>query len=706
VGAMPHISAEQLLLVKRLVLRYHELWDTSPKAPPPSATECAIRLKVDATFNGQSRYQSYNPATRGALRTIIEEKLKRDIIEPSTSACSSSVLLVPKPGGGVRFCVDYRALNRAIEPDAYTLPSVTENLAELSGDRFFTCLDLKEAFWTVPLTPDSRELTAFRTPDGLFHYKRIPMGLKTASAVFCRFIDKVLGPMKWDHVLTYIDDILVHTPTFEQHLDVLTRLFGRLSAANLTLGAKKCFLCRPEVRFLGHVVDAEGVKPDPAKITAIEALQLPNSAKELEVALGILGYYRRFILNYSKVAAPLRAKKAALPSSWRKRPDGKVPWTEAERSAFFKLRDALKHEPVLQHPNWDHPFELHTDASHNGLGAVLCQRVDGRQHVIAYASRSLSKLETPYSIWELEALAMIWATRLFRMYLTNTRFKIYTDSRAARSLLEANDAAAGGRLLRWRLALTEFDFDVIHRAGAQSGNADALSRMPLPSSTPYDEGPTEVAPSTLLHLVHDLHERREHTAAATGTLGLHAAYFPPREGEPARDADAEARTAAEWAQLQRDDREVQAISLLLKRGDERTGRRFRVDKATGLLYKTILDPRTRGPPRYVLVVPAALRAFVLTRFHSLPVSGHKGRDKTRLAIAREYHWPYMHKDIAAWVKACPTCMRRKTPRPLHSDVPASVSEATRPWQAIAIDLVTAGASNETIAPAKYILTII
>ena len=251
--------------------------------------------------------------------------------------------------------MDYRALNKAIEPDAYTLPTVTENLSELSGDRYFTALDLKEAFWSVPLTPASRELTAFRTPDGLFQYKRMPMGLKTAPAVFCRFIDRVLGPMKWDHVLTYIDDLLVHTPTFEKHIEVLSDLFARLSAANLTLGAKKCFMFRPEVRFLGHVVDAGGMRPDPSKVKAIEALELPNNADELAHALGIMGYYRRFILNYSKVSAPLRAKKDGPAHSWRKDKDGKVPWTEEERAAFFKLRGALQTSPVLQHPDWAHP---------------------------------------------------------------------------------------------------------------------------------------------------------------------------------------------------------------------------------------------------------------------------------------------------------------------------------------------------------------
>jgi hypothetical protein len=196
------------------------------------------------------------------------------------------------------------------------------------------------------------------------------------------------------------------------------------------------------VRFLGRVVDATGIRPDPAKVLAVEALQLPNSSENLQHVLGLLGYYRKFILNYSSVAEPLRKKLAGPPHSWHK-VDGTVPWTDKEKEAFYKLRDALKGSAILHHPNWEHPFELHTDASHHGLGAVLCKRVDGKHQLIAYASRSVSRQEAPYLKWELEALAMIWATRLFSMYLTGTKFRILTDSRAAKALVEAN--------LRWRL---------------------------------------------------------------------------------------------------------------------------------------------------------------------------------------------------------------------------------------------------------------
>jgi hypothetical protein len=306
-----------------------------------------------------------------------------------------------------------------------------------------------------------------------------------------------------------------------------------------------------------------------------------------------LGYYQKFILNYASIDEPLRRKRAGKPHTWRK-VDGAVPWTEEEKTAFFKFRDALKGPSILQHPDWAHPFELHTDASHHGLGAVLCPRVNGAQHVIAYASRSVSKTEVPYSKWELEALAMIWATRLFRMYLTGTKFRIITDhdSRVPKALIEANDAAAGGRLLRWCLALSEFDFDVVHCDGTKSGNADCLSRLPLDSTEPYSEGQTDTDPATLLHLLHierngEAAEMAEHDME--GTLN---AFFPPR--------DEEVWTTTEWAIHQFEDPRARTLITKLRADDELTSRRYELhvdtDSKVSLLYKK--EQRPDHPVRY------------------------------------------------------------------------------------------------------------
>jgi len=677
--ACTNLTTTQRLRLKRLILKYKRLWDTTPKPVPNNAYHAEIRLK-DKPFEEQARYIPMNPASRNKLREIIEDKLKRAIVVPSESPCSSTVLMVPKPSGGLRFCVDYRALNKAIAPDAYTLPNVSENLSTLGGNnKFFTSLDMKEAFWNVPLTKSSQELTAFRTPDGLYMYKRLPMGLKTASAVFSRYIDNVLGELKWDSILVYIDDLLIATPTFDEHINLMEKVFARLDAANLTLGAKKCSLAREKVSFLGHIVSQEGLAPDPKKVKAVADLQLPQTVGDLQSALGLMGYYRKFILNYAAITEPLRRK---LTNKWKKDSTGSAIWTDEEKQAFFKIRDALTTTPILAHPDWTKPFEIHTDASHKGLGAVLCQRIDNKEYVIAYASRAVTKTEIPYSTWELECLAMIWATRLFRMYLQNTTFKIYTDSKAAKALLETNDAGAGGRLLRWRLALTEFDFTVHHRAGTKNANADALSRLYIKLDDPYGEGPTNIYPKTSLN------------SLDTTMCNI---YFPPN--------DSEAWTSTDWIREQKNDNLCKSVQSKLKTKDEHVMQFYHTNKDGLILRKPNInkkDPKEQTKPDTILT-PESLKAFILTRYHSLPIAGHKGRDKTLSLIRDRYYWPGMNKDVAKWIRSCATCKKRKTPRPLHSDKPASLSIPKR-WQCIAIDLVEAGTTS--LEKYRYILTVI
>ena len=316
--------------------------------------------------------------------------------------------------------------------------------------------------------------------------------------------------------------------------------------------------------------------------------------------------------------------------------NGKAVWTEPEKRAFFTLRNALTSDAILKHPEWDTPFEIHTDASHKGLGAVLCQRVDGKERVIAYASRAISKTEAPYSTWELECLAMVWATRLFRMYLYNRKFTIYTDSKAAKSLLEANDAQAGGRLLRWRLALTEFDFDVVHRKGEKNGNADALSRMYIDDVEPYGEGETSITPKTEIDAMTLAHAKADVDDDGQELLSL--TYFPPR--------DETAWTAKDWARLQAQDPFCQGIIEALRAGSAAVHRRYQLDEDDSLLFKKIrvMKGYTRLDTE-VLVVPRTLRAFILSRYHSLPVSGHKGGTKMYHVMKGRYFWPGMRKDI-------------------------------------------------------------
>jgi hypothetical protein len=659
--------------LRRIILKHHVLWDTRPKEPPSNADKCTIHL--EGTFTNFARTRPMGPKERLELRKITDEQQQRHIIEPSTSPNSSAVILVPKKGGGVRFCIDYRALNTKVRADSWTLPNVEESMTSLHGNSWFTSLDMNEAFWSVPLDEQSKQYTAFQTPDGLWQYRRMPMGLKTASAVFCRYVDRMLGSMKWTSVLAYVDDLLIFSKTCEDHLLQLDLLLGRLKEFNMTLGAKKCTFFSTSVTFLGHVVDRDGIRPDPAKTRAIRALKLPNSAKDMQGALGLMGYYRKFVPGFSKVSAPLRMKQNK-PVAWRK-VHGDVVYTEPETKAFNTLKSALMTEPILGHPDWDAPFQLHTDASYTGLGAALVQIIDGNERVIQYASRSLTGAENNYAVWELECLAIVWAMRLLRMYLQCSKFTVHTDSVAAKRIIGAPSPESGGRILRWALAVQDFDFTVEHRKATRNGNADGLSRLPLSSTEPYSEGPTIIEPNTMLQSA---------TAAACTLTGLEGGtpFSPPD--------DKEAHNATDFAALQATDpwcmRQAQHANA--SPSSTKPGRIFKDVSRSGLLLRKSTSPNSQDQ----VLVPLSLRAFILRRYHGLPVSAHLGRRRTYKMIRQGYHWPNLSSDVGRWIGACLACRKRKTPRPLSAGSPGAVSIATRPWETIAIDIVSAGVTSK------------
>ena len=673
-------SQDLLYKFKTDIIRLSRLWKHEPKERKSDAVECHITMPADHKpwFH---RSRAMNPHQREELSTALKYQLDKRIIEPSDSPYSSAVMMVPKAGGKLRFVVDLRPLNKQVQSDGYTLPRVDEALTSMQGANFVSGLDLRDAFWSCNLTPESRKYTAFQTHMGHFQYRVMPQGYKNASAVFCRFVDQAIGDMKWIDVLTYIDDLMVFSTTLEEHISKLTKLFERLDAAGLTLNPAKCNLMADNIPFLGHVVDKHGVRPDPKKVAAIEAIQLPQDAATLKSALGQFAYYRQYIRNYSKITHSLR-KKQDDPTKWKKdKATKQVPYTGEETKAFYAVRDMLKAQPILRHPNWELPFQVHTDASERGLGATLVQKDGAKEHVIAYASRVLTKPEKNYHTWEQEALAVLWALRHFRMYLYGKPFTVLTDNDAVRQVLQSTSSVQGGRLLRWRLALQEFDFTVDHRPGKRHGDADGPSRMPIQNEDPYDDGPTNITPAPALNYLMKLKEND------TGD----AAFFPP--------SDDEAHDIQQFKMYQATDKNCQRIMEKYAgktRTDAKPGECF-IDEKTGLL---ICKDATNEHDR--IYVPLCLRAFILRRHHGLPVTGHPGRRRTYALIQRNYIWKGLKRDVTRWLRACRACAIRKTPRPMKHGEPGIVSDKPYPWHTLGIDLVEATAT--TSHGNRYILT--
>lgn len=425
----------------------------------------------------KQRYYPMSPDRLAELNKHLDQMLADDVVEPSNSAWNNPVTLVRKADGTSRFCLDSRKLNAISKHDAYPLPYVTSILDQLKNAKYISTIDLKSAYWQIPLDgAESREKTAFTVPSrGLYHFKVMCFGLTSAPATQQRLMDRILGPEFANNVSCYLDDIILTSSTLTEHLELLRKVYKKLKEANLTINLGKCQFFRKQLKYLGHVVDEHGLRTDPDKVRAIVDFATPTCRKDVKRFLGTASYYRRFIKNFSNRAGPLNAltstRKGAPPFNWS---------PEAER-AFADLKRALTNAPVLTCPDFTKDFTVHCDASNFGIGGSLTQLIDGEEHPVAYFSRSLAPAERNYSATEREALAVVLTVEHFRPYLEGDRpFRIITDHASLKWFLNLKSPA--GRLARWGCRLSPYNFTIEHRSGSQNIVPDALSRsMPVGS---------------------------------------------------------------------------------------------------------------------------------------------------------------------------------------------------------------------------------
>ena len=414
-------------------------------------------------------FRRQNPYVRQLEQEQVEEMLEQEVIRPSTSPWASPVVMVKKKDGTMRFCVDYRKLNSVTEKDAYPLPRIDDTLESLHGAKYFSTLDLKSGYWQVPVKEDHKKKTAFRTSAGrLYEWNRLPFGLCNAPATFSRLMDHVLTGLSWEICLFYLDDIIVFSKTWEEHLIRLELVFKRLLEKGLTLGASKCRLAAREVEFLGHVVSEEGLRPNPALLDSIRKIPRPQTVKDVRSFLGLASYYRRFVKKFSEIATPLNRLL-------EKKKEKGIEWNAECEEAFCTLKEKLLSAPVAAYPDFSKPFRLYTDASNTGLGAILAQVQEGKERMVCCASRSLNRSERNYSATKKECLAIVWGIKTFRSYLLPKHFEIFTDHYSLQWLrsMKSEDAM----LSRWSASLEDYDFEIKHRPGKKQGHVDALSRL-------------------------------------------------------------------------------------------------------------------------------------------------------------------------------------------------------------------------------------
>ena len=428
----------------------------------------------------KQRCYRQSPALKQETSKHVHEMLNNNIIEPSLSEWASPVCLVQKKSTdpnkpSYRFCVDFRKLNALTEKKVFPLPKMEDIFDSLGEARakWNSTVDMFNGYLQIKLDPKTKHKTAFTCHEGVFEFNRLPFGLSNSPHTFQLAMSEVLRGINWKSALVYMDDILIFSQTFEEHLQHLAAVFQKLREANLRLKPTKCNFAAKEVKFLGHVLSKNGIAVDTTKTDAVKSFPKPENTTDVRAFLGLANYYRKFVKGFSKIAAPLHKLLAK---------GAKFIWDNDCQSAFEQIKQLLTAPPVLAFPDFSKDFILYTDASQIAIGYVLGQKDSkGRERVIAYGGRALRGAEKNYGITQLEYLALVEGVKQYHVYLANRKFKIFTDHEALKNFQKIRQECSTGRLARWAMFLQGYDFEIHYKKGSAHGNADALSRRPYPA---------------------------------------------------------------------------------------------------------------------------------------------------------------------------------------------------------------------------------
>ena len=423
-----------------------------------------INLEDPTKIFNQKQYK-HSASEKEAINQKVIEMLEDGVIRPSFSNYSSPIVLIKKPDGSYRPCVDYRRLNSNTIKDVYPLPRIDETRDQLGEAAIFSKIDLKNGFWHIPIKESSKKLTAFRAGNKLYEFNKLPFGLCNSPATFQRVVDSLLGNYNLEFALIYLDDLIIYSKSKDEHLEKIQKILLKLRSYSLNINYEKSEFCKETIDYLGYIIGNGWVKISDEKTRAVKFFPKPKNTKQVQQFIGLTSYFRRFINNYARICLPLTSLL---------RKNNKFRFEENEIKAFNKLKELLTKEPILKLPRFGERFTVHTDACKDGLGAILLQKYEDKIHVIAYASRITNNYEKNYSTYELEGLAALFAIKVWRCYLYVSKFTLHTDN-SALSYIKTNKNLSA-RLSRWILVLAEYDFDVVHRKGTQNQMADALSR--------------------------------------------------------------------------------------------------------------------------------------------------------------------------------------------------------------------------------------
>jgi hypothetical protein len=692
------VGGEVIINKDKLQTLLNEYKDVFPEGLPPGMPPDRnivhpIPLESGAKPCYRPMYR-LSPEEKEECEAQVKDLLEKGLIQPSSSPWGAPVLFVPKPNGKLRMCCDFRMLNKQTVKNKYPLPRIDDLLDVLHGKKVFSSLDLQSGYWQIALSPEDMKKSAFNTHFGHFEFKVMTFGLSNAPATFQSLMNDIFKDYLNKFVVVYLDDILIFSDSPEQHMHHLKLVLQRLREHKLYAQLPKCDFGLSELKFLGHIIGEFGVKPDPAKVQVVQDWPEPNNAAELRSFLGLAQYFRKFIQGYAQSVCCLYdlLKTNAV-----------FNFTDKHRQAFEQVKYSLSHAPVLKAPNFSIPFELWTDASTHGIGAVLMQE----GHPIAYESRKLSSAEFNYTTTEQELLAVVHALKVFRPYI-QSKFttQIFTDHRALEWLLSKPDVSR--REARWLEEISRYNLKLSYIPG-RTNVSDPISRIPalmfinaqcfaaitrsmaraaetqrMADEVVADQPVTESVPPARSKVTIPIDATEvpsePQTVEPQVVEPMVNSTTPEVEVDPVNESDLDDEPTvmdmlSQIRQWYDEDAWFQKPANLSKNGITRDH--------TGLYYR-------EGTKGRQLVIPEhkPLRTAILREHHDPPYAGHRGRKPTEHFVQRLYWWPSMQKDVHTYVDACEKCMANKPSARKPTCVAKSMPTPLRPWERFSMDWMT------------------
>ncbi|KAL0533871.1 hypothetical protein IC582_028142 [Cucumis melo] len=608
-----------------------------PGLPPHREVEFAIELESGTVPISRAPYRMA-PAELKELKVQLQELLDKGFIRPSVSPWGAPVLFVKKKDGSMRLCIDYRKLNKVTVKNRYPLPRIDDLFDQLQGATVFSKIDLRSGYHQLRIKDEDVPKTAFRSRYGHYEFIVMSFGLTNAPAVFMDLMNRVFREFLDTFVIVFIDDILIYSKTEAEHEEHLRMVLQTLRDNKLYAKFSKCEFWLKQVSFLGHVVSKAGVSVDPAKIEAVTGWTRPSTVSEVRSFLGLAGYYRRFVENFSRIATPLTQLT---------RKGAPFVWSKACEDSFQNLKQKLVTAPVLTVPDGSGSFVIYSDASKKGLGCVLMQQ--GK--VVAYASRQLKSHEQNYPTHDLELAAVVFALKIWRHYLYGEKIQIFTDHKSLKYFFTQKELNMRQR--RWLELVKDYDCEILYHPGKANVVADALSRKVSHSAALI----TRQAP---LH--RDL-ERAE-IAVSVGAVTMQLAQLTVQPTLRQRIIDAQSNDPY----------------LVEKRGLAEAGQttEFSLSSDGGLLFER----------RLCVPSDSAVKTELLSEAHSSPFSMHPGSTKMYQDLKRVYWWRNMKREVAEFVSKCLVCQQVKAPRQKPAGLLQPLSIPEWKWENVSMDFIT------------------